>query len=220
MFINDVTLTFVEAPKHDRTLVCPLLQELSLRVWIPAGERQFNKFRRRNGVCFNRLKLSVIDVIVRIRSFNGDGWDYNFLGRTIILLTLFVQNYIFGLRYKEGNTLHCVAKQMLQVSWPKWKLCLAWKRCYCIYLLVNIIMCKSVTGCQGGRNGLYYVSMKRTQNKSNLVQWRLRTSPWGHKQPIIKFTLNVPFLYNICHETIQAQWVNMFLFCIAWVFWY
>ena len=38
-----------------------------------------------------------------------------------------------------------------------WMLCSAWKRCCCIDLWINIIMCKSVTGCQGRRKGLYYV---------------------------------------------------------------
>ena len=29
-------------------------------------------------------------------------------------------------------------------------LCSAWERCYCIVLLINIIMCERVTGCQKG----------------------------------------------------------------------
>ena len=84
------------APKRERRNVKSESAVVSSLHWDISFS--FCSFSSNNGVCLGKLKLSVYDVIVS-QKVPMEMESYNSLDGTIILLALFVQKYVFGVRY-------------------------------------------------------------------------------------------------------------------------
>ena len=81
-----------------------------------------------SGLCFGKLKLSVSDVIVNQKRYNGErklhflGWDYQRFKILIKMSACIDIDRACDLKRTEGNRLHCTKRAQNKTKIVQWRL--------------------------------------------------------------------------------------------------